>query len=848
MASDDALLSAKQIKKKEQEELDKWHPQEGETCQIFNSKTASWLDASILDVNGDKITARHSSPQGVMQVTLTKGHMHIRQKTFTLADVFGGVESALAHVQALKSYQDDERGYDQREFTCHPRTVDLMDRYGQMLAENMKTRQRHVLGLRPQVAASSVDPGHGPSATRSPVPSPPRPKPSRVEWSGAADACSALLASINTDVSNMFDRSMTPHDGISHAAPQVRCPNVAWPGGTSAAGPVGARSLVHVARHVPPNLYQLPQRWVGEEHDVQPQQRGRRIPEPGQQPNVDPSAVDTPSCPRLGGVVPDASQREALMNLQRAKEERRGQDCLTRLQAADVELEAVDQDPDKYLRLEVQLRDDLRAAAQLLERLNAGAAGTVLPNSFEEMQRNKRLIEENRKHLTDLAGRRAAERRVALAKRAAAKAEEEAAEARKQAAVASSRAAGIEDSQGQEDTAKSQPPESLYLSSDHGFDGRYDLLRGRLANGMPLWKHVLCRYWLYCSPKGYWVIGGEDEEAVGFDSEIGDISSVYSCKGKLPLSVRRGEWKAFVMGTWRVSEHISMRTREYPGSLVVASNRTDGKHLACIGQYQLVVNETFNSHPVWHADALDRWIFSATEGDGRWFIGDKRDKQNGVPFEPSGLASRNRSRGLTPDSMGNAAWGICDAGGGRFEDDPSISVLALDENLVSVLQDMASGAILAAARSAERDVAAKTSVAEDAALALVEAEKQLESLGSLNWALEAQLRDLRPALPEDPATTAAPSSSGSSDEKAGANARSEDVPAEPILPASASAAQSESSPSAATLQPCDFEVAFSLTRVDVSKIGADVKADVLHMLSRSIARKVSSLVLSGFQA
>eukprot|EP00933_Yihiella_yeosuensis_P062586 TRINITY_DN6557_c0_g5_i1.p1 TRINITY_DN6557_c0_g5~~TRINITY_DN6557_c0_g5_i1.p1 ORF type:complete len:465 (+),score=96.44 TRINITY_DN6557_c0_g5_i1:46-1440(+) len=96
-------------------------------------------------------------------------------------------------------------------------------------------------------------------------------------------------------------------------------------------------------------------------------------------------------------------------------------------------------------------------------------------------------------------------------------------------------------------------PESLWIVSHSGqqqCSGEYELVKGELSNGKPLWKKSAMRpedeLWLYSNKLGFWCIAGPDARSKNFDC---DVCFIY--RKKLPTGDATGLPHAVLGGMWQ---------------------------------------------------------------------------------------------------------------------------------------------------------------------------------------------------------------------------------------------------------------------------------------------------------
>lgn len=102
-----------------------------------------------------------------------------------------------------------------------------------------------------------------------------------------------------------------------------------------------------------------------------------------------------------------------------------------------------------------------------------------------------------------------------------------------------------------EKTAAEGPaaPKLLHVegTGEDGYDGNYELVEGKLPNGMPLWKWQEGdgNAWIFSGTSGQWFFGDEDEEGLNFDCSLGNFCSESPHCGTFPHQLGEGSWMKF---------------------------------------------------------------------------------------------------------------------------------------------------------------------------------------------------------------------------------------------------------------------------------------------------------------
>eukprot|EP00929_Paragymnodinium_shiwhaense_P020037 TRINITY_DN13484_c0_g3_i3.p1 TRINITY_DN13484_c0_g3~~TRINITY_DN13484_c0_g3_i3.p1 ORF type:complete len:1279 (+),score=294.27 TRINITY_DN13484_c0_g3_i3:272-3838(+) len=211
-------------------------------------------------------------------------------------------------------------------------------------------------------------------------------------------------------------------------------------------------------------------------------------------------------------------------------------------------------------------------------------------------------------------------------------------------------------------------PEVLLLEAPNGpawIAGNYRRVGGNAtANGHPLWKQEGSDYFLFSSLDGMWVVGGEEEQALGFQCYEGFIATLEEHRGLTPDKVTTG-WQRDDGKQWSMDPAIRVKALSFapiagalkppskfkfkgvPESLIVNCPNADEK---CAGQYLLDPVKEVNFAPVWMQRGGQHRLFAGLEGN--WlFAGAEAER---LKFEVTHgiLASVETHNGSTPEKMG----------------------------------------------------------------------------------------------------------------------------------------------------------------------------------------------------
>eukprot|EP00929_Paragymnodinium_shiwhaense_P089076 TRINITY_DN49329_c0_g2_i1.p1 TRINITY_DN49329_c0_g2~~TRINITY_DN49329_c0_g2_i1.p1 ORF type:complete len:1221 (-),score=359.10 TRINITY_DN49329_c0_g2_i1:127-3789(-) len=95
--------------------------------------------------------------------------------------------------------------------------------------------------------------------------------------------------------------------------------------------------------------------------------------------------------------------------------------------------------------------------------------------------------------------------------------------------------------------------------------GVYELIRGKLVNGHPIWKRRKGKeYWLFTGPSGQWFVGDEDEREDDFQCNTGYIASAEAHEGELPHEIQQGDWLRLDGSDWLDDAHVIFTEADLP--------------------------------------------------------------------------------------------------------------------------------------------------------------------------------------------------------------------------------------------------------------------------------------------
>eukprot|EP00929_Paragymnodinium_shiwhaense_P067549 TRINITY_DN33982_c0_g1_i2.p1 TRINITY_DN33982_c0_g1~~TRINITY_DN33982_c0_g1_i2.p1 ORF type:complete len:1206 (-),score=160.68 TRINITY_DN33982_c0_g1_i2:361-3978(-) len=173
-------------------------------------------------------------------------------------------------------------------------------------------------------------------------------------------------------------------------------------------------------------------------------------------------------------------------------------------------------------------------------------------------------------------------------------------------------------------------PESLILETPDGcsqLSGEYVRVVGAVVNGQPLWQQSDDVHFLFSGLAGLWLVGGREEEAENFETDLGFVASTEPHRGVLPHLVASG-WQWDDGEDWRQDPDIQFLEKAAaalapqgrlrvpaPGALEVDAQYGDSVR----GVYYLVEQETLNGYPIWKQRDGRNVIFSSI--DETWILG-----------------------------------------------------------------------------------------------------------------------------------------------------------------------------------------------------------------------------------
>eukprot|EP00929_Paragymnodinium_shiwhaense_P013428 TRINITY_DN121282_c0_g1_i1.p1 TRINITY_DN121282_c0_g1~~TRINITY_DN121282_c0_g1_i1.p1 ORF type:complete len:1831 (-),score=362.40 TRINITY_DN121282_c0_g1_i1:394-5886(-) len=198
----------------------------------------------------------------------------------------------------------------------------------------------------------------------------------------------------------------------------------------------------------------------------------------------------------------------------------------------------------------------------------------------------------------------------------------------------------------------------LFLVSDQGYGGRYEVVPGELPGGWPLWKRKgPIRNWIYSGTRGRWLVGDDDEALAKFECDTGNIATRQPHRGKMPQDISMGGWMFFDGDGWHGSMQIKVYSEaEYfhrlesrtPKTLVLVSDKGYG------GNYMLESGKHPNDMPLWRHEGRGYWIFCGK--GGQWFVGDEDERKEDFHCDFGNLASREVNLSRLPHEIGRGGW------------------------------------------------------------------------------------------------------------------------------------------------------------------------------------------------
>eukprot|EP00929_Paragymnodinium_shiwhaense_P041397 TRINITY_DN21499_c0_g1_i1.p1 TRINITY_DN21499_c0_g1~~TRINITY_DN21499_c0_g1_i1.p1 ORF type:complete len:1684 (-),score=480.31 TRINITY_DN21499_c0_g1_i1:299-5350(-) len=98
-------------------------------------------------------------------------------------------------------------------------------------------------------------------------------------------------------------------------------------------------------------------------------------------------------------------------------------------------------------------------------------------------------------------------------------------------------------------------------------NGRYELVKGKMVNGMPLWKATDADRWIYsgAGEVNVWVVGDETEEMQDFNCSTGLLASSAAHGGAMPHRIPLGQWHYFDQsgGDWLKDPDVRLQGETY---------------------------------------------------------------------------------------------------------------------------------------------------------------------------------------------------------------------------------------------------------------------------------------------
>eukprot|EP00929_Paragymnodinium_shiwhaense_P054758 TRINITY_DN27443_c0_g1_i1.p1 TRINITY_DN27443_c0_g1~~TRINITY_DN27443_c0_g1_i1.p1 ORF type:complete len:273 (+),score=40.99 TRINITY_DN27443_c0_g1_i1:423-1241(+) len=196
-------------------------------------------------------------------------------------------------------------------------------------------------------------------------------------------------------------------------------------------------------------------------------------------------------------------------------------------------------------------------------------------------------------------------------------------------------------------------PLQLMVSAPAPFGGRYVREVADMPNGMPLWKKMGFKFWVFGSTDGRWCVGDEEEQEVGFMTNSGSIVSKLTHGGRMPARLNEGGWLYLTEDQeWVDNVVIKIVAEECPGALQVECPDGSFPH---IGQYLLLKGIGLRSGlPVWKLQGGSSWLFAST--DGRWFFGDDAERDEDFISDTGNASSKMEHAGAWPHLVSQSGW------------------------------------------------------------------------------------------------------------------------------------------------------------------------------------------------
>eukprot|EP00929_Paragymnodinium_shiwhaense_P096891 TRINITY_DN58627_c0_g1_i1.p1 TRINITY_DN58627_c0_g1~~TRINITY_DN58627_c0_g1_i1.p1 ORF type:complete len:933 (-),score=158.27 TRINITY_DN58627_c0_g1_i1:605-3403(-) len=256
-----------------------------------------------------------------------------------------------------------------------------------------------------------------------------------------------------------------------------------------------------------------------------------------------------------------------------------------------------------------------------------------------------------------------------------------------------------------QDATLTADPKTLLVEHSDLVDGVYELLKGRWANGYPVWRKRLGSYFLFSTPSCRWYIGDVEEEQLGFSRDSGLVCNRSMHNGILPYDLPDNGWSKYYPfeDVWTLDADLRVRLpsphelRSLAATKIQSKFRGNGtrkpkklerqmreklekapKMLLLMGSrqhegiYTLVPDKLSSDWPLWKRAGLVSWLFSLPSG--KWTVVEDTSGRATFNHNAGKLVTKEPHRGLYPDALPPQAWMRFDAQVDRWCHDEAIDI------------------------------------------------------------------------------------------------------------------------------------------------------------------------------
>eukprot|EP00929_Paragymnodinium_shiwhaense_P054756 TRINITY_DN27442_c0_g1_i1.p1 TRINITY_DN27442_c0_g1~~TRINITY_DN27442_c0_g1_i1.p1 ORF type:complete len:1756 (+),score=439.53 TRINITY_DN27442_c0_g1_i1:378-5270(+) len=98
----------------------------------------------------------------------------------------------------------------------------------------------------------------------------------------------------------------------------------------------------------------------------------------------------------------------------------------------------------------------------------------------------------------------------------------------------------------------------IYVSGTQFYGGLYEKVPDQRPNGMPLWQRAGSTDYMYHGGTGRWTIGDDNEQALGFDCNTGNLRCKTKVENEAPYAPGHREWSYWDGGKWHDAPSVEV--------------------------------------------------------------------------------------------------------------------------------------------------------------------------------------------------------------------------------------------------------------------------------------------------